>query len=90
MIRDPQRTNEARDAAWKMYWPKVDKDLFDQMWVGWMGAWPKSVVIPKSSLQQMIDFTNTVDSKKITLQAAEEAYTNIFAEKAVAAVAAGK
>lgn len=90
MIRDPKRTEEARDAVWKMYWSKVDKALFDEMWVNWMAAWPKSVVIPQASLQQMVTFTNTVDNKKISLAAAEEAYTNRFAEQAVASVAAGK
>ncbi|MEP9365832.1 ABC transporter substrate-binding protein [Xanthobacter sp. VNH20] len=90
MIRDPAKTNEARDAVWKMYWPKIDKALFDEMWVNWKDAWPKTVEIPASSLKQMVDFTNLLESKKIDPAVADKSYTNKYAKEAVASVAAGK
>lgn len=85
-IRDPATTDEARDAVWKQYWPKVDKSLFDQIWLGWKNAWPKTVEIPVQSVQQMVDFTNSVDAKKISLSAAKAAYTNKFADEALGSI----
>jgi len=82
LINDPATTEQARDAVWEMYWPKLDKELFNEMWTAWKNAWPESIVIPDEAVQKAVDFTNTVDSKQIDIEAAKAAYTNEYAVKA--------
>lgn len=85
-IRSDATTDQARDAVWKMYWPKVDKALFDEMWLNWKGAWPKTVEIREQSVQQMVDFTNLVDAKKIEPRLAAAAWTNKYAVQAISSL----
>ncbi|MEP9365831.1 ABC transporter substrate-binding protein [Xanthobacter sp. VNH20] len=89
-IRDDATTEKARDAVWNMYWPKVDKALFDEIWAGWKYAWPKTVEIPQSSLKQVTDFTNLLEAKKVDPVAAAKSFTNIYAKEAVTSISGRK
>lgn len=83
-IRDPTTTARARDAVWQMYYPRIDKELFDVIWTNWKNAWPASVVIPEKSLDQVVAFTNQLEAKKIEPTFAAKSITNVFARQAIA------
>jgi hypothetical protein len=72
-----------RDAVKAMYWPNVDKALFDEIWSNWTGAYPRSIEIPPESVKKVVDFTNLLEAKKIDPGAVEKAWTNTYAREAL-------
>jgi|UniRef100_Q11E39 NitT/TauT family transport system substrate-binding protein len=83
LIRDPERSAQARDATWNKYYPKIDKAMFDQIWEDWKSAWPASIVIPEDALAKAVDFNNRFTGDVIELDEAKLSVDNTLAKQAL-------
>ena len=85
-MHDPKGTIKARDAVYAAYHSKTDKELYDYTWENTLPAFPKNVVITEKMVKTVVDFMNEHEKEPIDPKLVEKAWTNQYAEKAVAAL----
>ncbi len=85
-LHDPQLTEKARDAVHAGYHQKTGKELYDYTWETTLPAFPKSIVIEPKMIKTVVDFMNEFEKQPIDPELVEKAWTNEYAEKAVASL----
>ena len=90
VMHDPKRTAEARDAVWKKYHSKTEKEFFDFVWDQNLPAWPKTVQIDAGMMARIADFANEFEKQPLPAEAVNGGWSNEYAQNAVASLRAGK
>lgn len=87
---NPATSDALREKTRLKWYPNVDADLFKEAWENNKYAAPKSVEVTAAQFKQIIDFENSFGTPKLDPAAANTAFDDTFAKKAVAAVGVWK
>ncbi len=81
---DPKRTNQMRDKVREvLYKNSVDADVLAEAWADNEGAVPKSIVITKEQMRQVIDFDNQFSKVQLSRDIVDNSFNDEFAKRAV-------
>jgi NitT/TauT family transport system substrate-binding protein len=75
-MQDPALTEEIRDKVHTAYFPKVEKDLFDQAWKAVLPAYPTSPKITREQMERVVLFLDTFSENKLDGLDIDKAFTN--------------
>jgi NitT/TauT family transport system substrate-binding protein len=75
-MHDPAQTEEIRDKVFAAYFPKVDKELFDQAWTSVLPAYPTSPKITREQMERVVNFLDTFSENKLDGLDIDKSFTN--------------
>jgi NitT/TauT family transport system substrate-binding protein len=78
-MHDPNRTEVARNAVQKLVFPKLDPRFFADVWKDTIAGTPKTTLITREMLLQLVDYNNRFSQNKLEATAVDDAYTNDYA-----------
>lgn len=81
-LRDTSKAKEARDAIHKAYFPKIDEEIFTELWNEMTVSAPQTVELNRKMVADIIDFANRFSKDKIEPALIDSVYTNEIAKKA--------
>jgi len=83
-IHDPKATQKARDAVWKKYHSKIDKEFYDSVWESSTSSFPTTVDVNAKMMQRIVEFMNEFEKSKFDPASLPGAWTDEFARRAAA------
>jgi ABC-type nitrate/sulfonate/bicarbonate transport system substrate-binding protein len=85
-IHAPATTNKARDLVWKTYHARVDKPLFDQLWLAAEPQFPRTIEVTQPMIDRIVNFVNETAPDPLEKKVTDTAWTNDYAAKALASL----
>jgi NitT/TauT family transport system substrate-binding protein len=80
-IHDPDQTNQVRDAVHKLVFQKIDARVFADIWKDNTVGTPKTTVITRKMVQDLIDYGNRFSQNKLDGSIIDESFTNAYGKK---------
>lgn len=76
MVRDPARTNQARDAVYKAYFPQMDTAFYNDVWKDIIESQPVTPRINRKMVEGVIDFSNRFAKDKMDYGLVDGSFVN--------------
>lgn len=81
-LHDASKASQTRDLIHKAYFPKIDADIFAELWTEMTEAAPKTVELDRKMIAGIVDFANKFSKDQIDPGLIDAVYTNEIARKA--------
>lgn len=81
-MRDPAKTNQAKDAVRKMTFASMDEKLFDQLWNEQVIGTPATPALSRKMIVDLIGFYNKFNKEQVPMSIADEVFTTAYVDQA--------
>lgn len=80
ILADPVKTLEAREAVYKMYYPTVDREVYDAVWADQTKSSPKTGHMTRAMFENIIEFSNKFSKEELDASLVDSSYVNDFVD----------